>query len=106
MAIGGASVPRGYFHRPELTAERFVALSPSPGLTRKPSPQSATRFYRTGDLGRFREDGTIEFLGRRDDQIKLHGHRIELGEIESVLREHSAVQDCAVRVWDLRSGDQ
>ncbi|MFF8848072.1 amino acid adenylation domain-containing protein [Streptomyces sp. NPDC015127] len=81
LFVGGPCLARGYLHRPELTAERFVS-----------DPQDARlRLYRTGDLVRWQPDGTLVFCGRVDDQIKLHGHRIEPGEIETVLRGHGAV---------------
>ncbi|MBC8095367.1 MAG: non-ribosomal peptide synthetase, partial [Akkermansiaceae bacterium] len=96
--IGGEGVARGYLNRPELTAEKFVA-DPF-------SPNTRARLYRTGDIGRFRADETIEFLGRADHQVKLHGHRIELGEIESVLRQHPAVQECVVHVWEAGPDDK
>lgn len=89
--IGGEGVARGYLNRPELAAEKFVA-DPF-------SRDARARLYRTGDIGRFRADGAVEFLGRADHQVKLYGHRIELGEIESVLRQHAAVQECVVHVW-------
>ena len=85
LFIGGRGVVRGYWNRPELTAERFVS-----------SPFGEGRVYRTGDLVRRREDGTLEFLGRLDHQVKIRGHRIELGEIEARLREHASVQDVVV----------
>ena len=80
LCIGGAGVTRGYWNRPELTAERFLPdpFSSTPGAT----------LYRTGDRARWRNDGTLEHLGRLDDQVKLRGFRIELGEIEAVLAEH------------------
>ena len=73
LFIGGDGVARGYWNRPDLTAERFLSV---------PSV-SEQRIYRTGDLARFLPDGNIEFLGRADYQIKLRGHRIEPGEIEA-----------------------
>jgi amino acid adenylation domain-containing protein len=89
LYIGGAQVADGYIRRPELTAERFV---PDPFR-----PEAAAgRLYRTGDLARWLPEGTLEFLGRLDHQIKLRGHRIELGEIESVLADHPAVKEAVV----------
>jgi amino acid adenylation domain-containing protein len=96
--IGGEGVARGYLNRPELTAAKFVA-DPF-------SSDAKARLYRTGDIGLCRTDGTIEFLGRADHQVKLHGHRIELGEIESVLRQHTAVQECVVHVWEAGPDDK
>ncbi len=88
LYIGGAGVTRGYFRRPELTAERFVANSFDPDRNGK--------LYRTGDLARYRADGEIEFIGRTDQQVKIRGFRIELGEIETVLGAHSSVQEVVV----------
>ncbi|HVU70109.1 MAG TPA: amino acid adenylation domain-containing protein, partial [Ktedonobacteraceae bacterium] len=88
LYIGGVGVARGYLHRPELTAERFV---PDPF-----SPLPGARLYRTGDQARFRPDGAIEFLGRIDQQVKIRGFRIEPGEIETVLAQHPGVQECVV----------
>jgi len=90
--IGGAGVALGYLNRPELTAERFVALPGENGHR-----GSTTRWYRTGDIARQQPDGHLEFVGRRDDQVKIRGVRIELGEIESALERHEAV-DAAVVV--------
>lgn len=96
--IGGAGVARGYLNRPELTAERF--LPDRFGLT----PDS--RMYKTGDLARWGVDGTIEYLGRNDHQIKLRGFRIELGEIESQLVSHEAVRNAVVVAEDNAAGDK
>ncbi len=88
LYIGGDGVVRGYLKRPELTAERFI-----------PDPHGArpgARLYKTGDRARYLPDGNIEFLGRVDQQIKLHGHRIELGEIEAALNAHAAVRAAVV----------
>ena len=90
IVIGGAGVVRGYLHRPELTAERFVADPARPG----------ERLYRTGDLGRRRVDGTLEFLGRLDHQVKIRGHRIELGEIEALLHRMEEVGEAVVSAVD------
>src|SRR6185437_9323685 len=73
LYIGGQGVARGYLHRPDLTAERFV---PDPF-----SHESGARLYKTGDWIRYLPDGSLDFLGRQDQQIKLRGYRIELGEI-------------------------
>ena len=88
--IGGVQVGRGYLSQPASTADRFI-----------PDPFGATpgaRLYRTGDRGRRRPDGALEFLGRTDDQVKLHGVRIEPGEIEAVLSAQPGVRACAVAV--------
>lgn len=84
--IGGRSLCRGYHARPDLTAAAFV-----------PNPfASGERLYATGDMGRWRPDGCIDFLGRQDHQVKVRGYRIELGEIEVCLARHPAVNDAAV----------
>ncbi|MBA2682591.1 MAG: amino acid adenylation domain-containing protein [Ktedonobacteraceae bacterium] len=88
LYIGGRGVARGYFARPDLTAERFV---PHPF-----SPLAGTRLYKTGDQVCYLPDSTIQFLGRRDQQVKIRGFRVELGEIEAVLTRHSAVHEAVV----------
>ncbi|CAG0936136.1 surfactin family lipopeptide synthetase A [Thermoflexales bacterium] len=90
LYIGGTGLARGYFHRPDLTADRFV---PHPF-----NPQPGARLYRTGDRVRYRTDGSIEFLGRLDYQVKVRGFRIELGEVETILRQHPQVRDAIVLV--------
>ncbi|MES1192113.1 MAG: amino acid adenylation domain-containing protein [Steroidobacter sp.] len=98
--IGGLGVANGYYHRPELTQERFIADPYMPA----DMPQHA-RMYRTGDAGRLRSDGVFEHLGRLDDQIKIRGFRIEPGEIEQVLKEHKGVADTVVLAREVRPGD-
>jgi amino acid adenylation domain-containing protein len=90
LYISGVGVARGYLHRADLTAERFL---PHPF-----SREAGQRLYRTGDLGRYRANGEIEYLGRADQQVKVRGNRIELGEIEQVLREQAGVRQAAVVV--------
>ncbi|HTD86039.1 MAG TPA: amino acid adenylation domain-containing protein [Candidatus Binatia bacterium] len=109
LYIGGASVVRGYLNRPELTAERFVAnpfVQNKERGTRNAERTDGERMYRTGDLARWLADGRIEFLGRMDYQVKLRGFRIELGEIEAALREHPAIKDCVVAVWEAAENDK
>ena len=98
LYAGGHGVARGYLRRPELTQERFV---PDPF-----HPDPDARMYATGDGARWLPDGTIEFLGRRDAQVKVRGFRIELGEIESVLGEHAGVSECVVIVREDQPGDK
>ena len=98
LHLGGEGLGRGYYNRPELTAERFI-----------PNPygrEGGERIYKTGDLAKYKEDGTIELQGRMDFQVKIRGHRIELGEIESVFRQHPGVQDVTVMVCEYTPGDK
>ena len=98
LYIGGDSLARGYFARPDLTAERFL-----------PDPFSTTpgeRLYKTGDRVRYLDDGTLVFLGRIDDQIKLRGYRIEPGEIETILTRHPDVREAFVLAREDTGGDQ
>jgi amino acid adenylation domain-containing protein len=87
---GGENLARGYWRRPELTAERFVE-NPI-------DPRRSPRLYRTGDLGRYKVNGEIEYLGRVDSQVKLRGMRLELGEVEAVLATHPGVREAVVAV--------
>ncbi|MFD2837141.1 phosphopantetheine-binding protein [Azotobacter vinelandii] len=98
--IGGDGLARGYLHRPDLTAERFI---PDPF---DDSEQGGGRLYRTGDLARYRADGVIEYLGRIDHQVKIRGFRIELGEIEARLQQHGAVHEAVVIDIDGAGGRQ
>jgi aminoglycoside N3'-acetyltransferase/acyl carrier protein len=97
LYAGGANVARGYLNRPALTAEKFVpdSFGPTPG----------GRLYRTGDLARYWPDGTLEYLGRIDHQVKVRGHRIELGEVEAVLREQAWVREAVVVAREETPGD-
>jgi non-ribosomal peptide synthase protein (TIGR01720 family) len=94
--IGGVCLARGYKNRPELDGEKFIA-NPF-------SKQSGAQLYKTGDVGRYLEDGTIQYLGRTDDQIKIRGFRVELGEIEVALGKHPSVEACSVSVREDQLG--
>ena len=98
LLIGGDGLARGYFNRPELTAEKFI---------RNPfSTDPKSRLYRTGDLVKRLGDGTFEFLGRLDNQVKLRGYRIELGEIEAVLSRYPAVREAVVALREDIPGEK
>ncbi|MEJ6982612.1 amino acid adenylation domain-containing protein, partial [Pedobacter sp. P351] len=88
ICVGGAGLSRGYLHRPELTAEKFI--------NHPFSQDGAARLYKTGDLGRWLPDGNLEYLGRMDEQVKIRGYRIEPGEIESVLVQGGFVRHAVV----------
>jgi amino acid adenylation domain-containing protein len=98
VCLGGMGVARGYLNGAGQTAERFVPhpYSTEPGM----------RLYRTGDLGRWLESGEVEFLGRRDQQVKLRGYRIELGEIETALQAHPQVREAVVLVKEDEGGEK
>jgi acyl-coenzyme A synthetase/AMP-(fatty) acid ligase/aryl carrier-like protein len=85
ICISGVGLARGYLNNPELTADRFIV-----------DPVTQKVMYKTGDRGRWLENGKIEYLGREDNQIKIRGHRIELGEIENVLLKHDAIGENVV----------
>jgi natural product biosynthesis luciferase-like monooxygenase protein len=95
LCIGGDGVARGYLGRDELTRERFVDDRFAGG-----------RMYRTGDLARWTREGTLEYVGRRDQQVKIRGHRVELGEIEAAVLAEPGVTECAVTVREDVPGDQ
>jgi amino acid adenylation domain-containing protein len=96
--VAGRQVARGYLHRPAQTAERFLSDPARPG--------SGERMFRSGDLGRYRSDGSIEYLGRNDFQIKIRGQRVEPGEIEAQLAATAGIAQAVVAARDLGDGDQ
>ena len=96
LHIGGVGVARGYLHQPELTTERFTD---SPFVR-------GDRLYKTGDLARYRRDGTVEFVGRNDFQVKIRGMRVELGEIEVQLAQHPMIRDALVVARESAPGEK
>ena len=98
LYVGGAGVTRGYLNRPDLTEQKFIP-NPFENLNN-------SRLYKTGDLARYLPDGNIEFLGRIDRQVKIHGFRIELPEIEAILSQHPALRNTAVIVREDRPGNK
>jgi amino acid adenylation domain-containing protein/non-ribosomal peptide synthase protein (TIGR01720 family) len=92
LYIGGIGIARGYLKRADLTAERFI---PCPF-----GDQPGSRLYKTGDRVRLRPDGTLEFLGRLDEQVKIRGNRIELGEIAAQLEQYAGIRECVVSVHE------
>lgn len=95
ICIGGTGVARGYLNKPELTQRKFTD-----------NPFNSGKLYKTGDVGRWLEDGTIEFIGRHDNQVKIHGYRIELGEIEHALRELEGITDTAIMIREDEMGEK
>ena len=85
ICIAGKSLAKGYMNDPELTNNKFQYIG-----------QINERIYRTGDLGLYREDGIIEFVGRKDTQVKVNGYRVELGEIENALRKYKKIENAVV----------
>jgi amino acid adenylation domain-containing protein len=98
LFVGGRGVARGYLNRPELTAARFL---PDPF-----SGKAGARLYRTGDLARYPAEDELEYLGRRDQQVKLRGFRIELGEIEATILQFAGMRECAVVAGDDENGEK
>ena len=96
LYIGGAGLARGYRNRPDLTSERFVGLGAVPGQ----------RLYKTGDLARYRADGTIEYCGRADSEEKIRGYRVAVEEVEAALVRHPDIAAAAVRAWPDASGNK
>lgn len=92
MCVAGACVARGYLNQPELTAKKFIPD--------RYSETANSPLYRTGDLARYRQDGTLELIGRRDNQIKLRGFRIELQDVEAALLRHQLVSSCAISLHE------
>jgi amino acid adenylation domain-containing protein len=94
LFIGGDGLARGYLNRPELTREQFILKD------------ETERIYKTGDLCRWRADGSLECLGRNDNQVKIRGHRIELGEIEAILSDHASIRHAVVTAQENGAGDK
>ncbi|WP_156492109.1 amino acid adenylation domain-containing protein, partial [Oleiphilus sp. HI0123] len=94
LYIGGDGLTLGYNNRDELTRKVFI-----------PNPFGDGQLYRTGDKVRYTHDGTLMYMGRLDQQVKVRGYRIELGEIETLMRQHDAIDDCALSVREVRAGD-
>lgn len=98
LYIGGDGVVRGYHNRIDLTNERFI---PNPFVK-----ESSALIYKTGDLAKYRSDGTVEYIGRIDHQIKIRGYRIELGEIESLIQSHTGIDEAVVLLREDVEGDK
>ncbi|WP_407885538.1 non-ribosomal peptide synthetase, partial [Scytonema sp. NUACC26] len=97
LCIGGEGLARGYFHKPDLTAEKFIP---------NPFSDKSTRLYKTGDLARYLPNGEIEYIGRTDNQVKLRGFRIELGEIETLISQHPGVRETVVAIHSSQADSQ
>src|SRR5262249_13550155 len=93
IAVHSQYLPPGYWNRPELTDAKFKRLD-----------GSACRTYFTGDLGRMRSDGCLEFVGRSDSQVKIRGQRVEIGEVESAINEYGNVREAVVRAAESSEG--
>ena len=91
--LSGPQVSRGYLNRPEKTAEAYDSC-----------PFNEFRMYHTGDIVRYRQNGDVEFVGRKDGQVKIRGFRIETKEVESVIRRFEGVRDVTVQAYDYESG--
>jgi amino acid adenylation domain-containing protein len=98
ICIGGIGVTNGYVNRPEITRDKFIDHPLGNG--------GCEKLYRTGDLGSWKPDGSIQFHGRIDFQVKIRGHRIELEEIERVIEQHEEVNQCAVKIREMHGGDR
>ncbi len=101
LYIGGEGVAAGYLNQAEQTRERFI----NDPFSAESETDTGARLYKTGDLARYLADGKIEYLGRRDQQVKVRGHRVELGEVEAVLREHRGVREAVVIAREDQPGD-
>jgi acyl-coenzyme A synthetase/AMP-(fatty) acid ligase/acyl carrier protein len=97
LYVGGDRLARGYYRRPDVTAERFVA---------DPFARAGQRMYRTGDQVRMRQDGLIEFVGRSGDQVKIRGYRVELAEVESVLARYHGLAHTVVVAREVEDGEK
>ncbi|MCP5052505.1 MAG: amino acid adenylation domain-containing protein, partial [bacterium] len=110
LYIGGQCLASGYLNDPELTAEKFIGfiepqITQKKDFNNKPSAKSAAKLYKTGDIARWHGNGNMEFLGRKDHQVKVRGFRIELGEIESQLLTHDEIKSVVVLLRKDKRGD-